>query len=327
MDKALISVVMSVKNGLPYIGETIQSVLDQSLADFEFVIIDDGSTDDTVAEIQKFTDPRIKLIVQENTGVATAKNRAIKESIGKYIAIIDADDICLKDRLESQAAFLDAHPEYVLVGGFVDIIDKDGNYLYTEKKPVEDEDIRKHQDQRNPWSHSSVMYRRTAFEAVGGYYEPVQQYIVDYMLLYQLSNHGKVHQLAQVVVQYRIVPTALSAKANPKEFDEITHRAIRAGKMSEADLAAMRKIKTKEKARANFKESMYHLYLGRSYIFHCFNRAKAKTHLNKCLSLNPDLKIARYYLLMAQFLPSFIIKLIYRVLSPNAGLTYVRKND
>ncbi len=324
MKHPLVSVVMSVKNGMPYIGETIDSVLNQSLEDFEFIIIDDGSSDETVEVIETYQDSRIKLIVQENTGVAKAKNRAISASNGRYIAIIDADDICLPNRLEKQSGFLENNPEYCLVGGFVDIIDKDGNYLYTEKKPVEDADIRKHQDLRNPWSHSSVMFSRKAFDAVGGYYEPVKQYIVDYMLMYQLSMHGKVHQLPEVVVQYRIVPTALSAKANPKEFDEITHRAIRAGKMSDTDLERMRAIKTKEKATANFKASMYHLYLGRSFIFHCFNRSKAKEHLKACLQLNPGLAIAKYYLWMARLLPKFVISLIYNRLSPNAGTTFVR---
>lgn len=323
----MVSVVMSVKNGLPYIGNTIESVLRQSLKAFEFIIIDDGSDDDTVLEIKKYKDPRIKLIEQENTGVAKAKNRAIRACSFDLIAIIDADDICRENRLHAQASFLNTHADYVLVGGFVDIIDKDGRYLYTERKPVEDAEIRKHQDQRNPWSHSSVMFRKKAFDAVGGYYEPIKQYIVDYMLLYQLSNHGKVHQLPEVVVQYRIVPTALSAKANPKKFDEITQRSIRAGKMSEADIKAMQEIKKKEKGTANFKESMYHLYLGRSFLFHNFKRHEAAKHLKKCLSLNPELKIARYYLWMSQLLPKSIITLIYKILSPNAGLTYVRNDD
>jgi glycosyltransferase involved in cell wall biosynthesis len=325
MNQLAVSVIMSVKNGMPYIGDTVKSILNQTLTDFEFIIVDDGSTDETVSVLKEFDDPRIKLICQENTGVAKAKNRAIAASQGKYLAIIDADDICMPDRLEKQSRFLDKHQDYVLVGGYVDIIDKDGAYIYTEKKPLDDEAIRLHQDQRNPWSHSAVMFTRSAFDKVGGYYEPVKQYIVDYMLMYQLSLQGKVHQLPEVVVQYRIVPTALSAKANPKEFDEITHRAIRAGTMTESDLKRMKEIKKKEKATPNFKVSMYHLYLGRSFLFHNYQPKKAKRHLRKCLEFNPRLNIARYYLWMCRFLPQKVIVIIYSILSPNAGLTYVRQ--
>lgn len=320
-----ISVIMSVKNGLPYIGETIRSVLNQSFTDFEFIIVDDGSTDSTAEVVRSFNDERIHLIQQENTGVATAKNKAIQQSGGKYIAIIDADDIWLEDKLQSQFNFLEANPDHVAVGGFSDVIDMDGTYVYTEKKPVTDSEIRTHQEQRNPWSHSAVMYTRAGFDAVGGYYEPVKQYIVDYMIMYQLSLHGKVHQLPQVVMQYRIVPTSLSAKANNKLFDEITHRSIRSGSMTDKDLRLMLEMKSGQDKTPEFKKSMYHLYMGRSFLFHNFKRSKSITHLKTCLALNPSVKIARYYLWMARLLPQFAVKLIYNRLSPIAGSTYVRK--
>ena len=321
----LVSVIMSVKNGLPYIGETIKSVLSQSFSDFEFIIVDDGSTDETSQVVQSFKDSRIILMQQENTGVATAKNNAIRQSSGKYIAIIDADDIWLSDKLDHQLAFLEQNRDYVAVGGFSDVIDKDGKYVYTERKPVADEEIRKHQENRNPWSHSAVMYTRNGFDAVGGYYEPVKQYIVDYMMMYQLSKHGKVHQLPEVVMQYRIVPTSLSAKANSKLFDEITHRSIRRGSMTQEDLDLMVKIKSEEDKTPAFKKSMYHLYMGRSYLFHNYNRHKSIFHLRQCIFLNPTVKIAKTYLWMAQLLPEFAIKYIYNTLSPIAGSTYVRK--
>lgn len=319
-----VSVIMSVKNGLPYLGETIDSVLKQSFDDFEFIIVDDGSTDNTVEIIRNYADPRIRLIRQGNTGVATAKNRAIAQSSGHYIAIIDADDIWMEDKLKHQVAFLAENPEYIAVGGFADIIDFDGTYIYTEKKPVTDAEIRQHQDMRNPWTHSAVMFTRKGFDAVGGYYEPVQQYIVDYMIMYQLSLHGKVYQLPEVVVQYRIVPTSLSAKANSKTFDEITHRAIRKGSMSKEDLALMKEIKSREERTPAFKKSMYHLYMGRSFLFHNYNREKCIFHLRECLKLN-NIRTARIYLWMARLLPKSVIKQIYRRLSPIAGSTYVRK--
>lgn len=321
----LVSVIMSVKNGMPYIAETINSVLGQSLTDFEFIIVDDGSTDETTAVVKSFEDARIKLIEQENTGVATAKNRAIANGTAKYIAIIDADDIWLKDKLKHQVEFLEAHPDYTAVGGFSDIIDKDGTYIYTEKKPVTDAEIREHQDRRNPWTHSAVMFTRKGFDQVGGYYEPVQQYIVDYMIMYQLSLKGKLYQLPEVVVQYRIVPTALSAKANSKLFDEITHRSIRSGKMTDEDLKLMKEIKSKEDRTPAFKKSMYHLYLGRSYLFHNYNRKQALHHLKACLQQNPGVKIAKIYLWMARLLPKPVIATIYNKMSPIAGSTYVRK--
>jgi len=320
-----LSVIMTVKNGFPYLGETIDSVLNSSLQDFEFIILDDGSTDGTAEYLSSLKQAQIKVYLQENTGVAKAKNRAIAHSTGEFIAIIDADDICAKQRFENQLSFLKEHRDHSLVGGFVDIIDKDGSYVYTEAKPVNDSEIRIHQEDRNPWTHSSVMFTREAFNQVGGYYEPVKQYVVDYMLLYQLSRYGKVHQLPEVVVSYRIVPTALSAKANSKEFDEICQRAVKTGSMSKGDLERMKELKNTEAATPDFKLSMYHLYLGRSFLFHNYQTKNAVKHLKACLKANPQLKIARYYLIMARFFSGPLIKLIYKKLSPNAGLTFVRK--
>lgn len=321
----VVSVIMSVKNGLPYLPETLDSVLAQTYPYWEMLIVDDGSTDGTWEVLQGFHDARISALKQENTGVATAKNRAIQNSRGRYLAIIDADDIWLPDKLEKQVDFLDTHLDHVAVGGFVDIIDYDGTYLYTEKKPVTDAEIRRHQEHRNPWTHSAVMFTRQAFHKVGGYYEPIQQYIVDYMIMYQLSGVGKVHQLPTELVQYRIVPTALSAKQNSREFDAIAHRAIRKGRMPPEDIERLRALKAAEHKTPDFKKSMYHLYLGRSYLFHNYQRRKALLHLQKALRYNPRLRIARAYWWMSALLPPFLIRWIYNTLSPIAGSTYVRK--
>ena len=323
----LVSVIMSVKNGLPYLPETINSVLQQSYPHWEMIIVDDGSTDNTWEVLQQYKDPRITAIKQENTGVATAKNRAVAQSQGKYLAILDGDDLWLPRKLEQQVDFLENNPGYVAVGGYSDMIDYDGTYLYTEKKPVTDTAIRKQQEFRNPWTHSSVMMTRAAFDRVGGYYEPVKQYIVDYMIMYQLSTIGKVYQVPWEVVQYRIVPTALSAKQNSKAFDAIAHRAIRKGSMSQEDIERMRTIKTLEKDTPDFKKSMYHLYLGRSYMFHNYQRRLARHHLRKALLHHPGLKIARIYYWMSALLPQPLIRFIYYALSPIAGGTYVRNID
>lgn len=323
----LVSVIMSVKNGLPYLPETLQSVLEQTYTQWEMIIVDDGSTDNTWELLQGYSDPRLKPLKQENTGVATAKNRAVAQSRGKFLAIIDGDDIWLPRKLEQQVHFLENNQDYVAVGGYADMIDYDGTYIYTEKKPITDAEIRRQQEFRNPWTHSSVMITRKAFDKVGGYYEAIRQYIVDYMIMFQLSTVGKVYQLPTEVVQYRIVPTALSAKQNSKEFDAIAHRAIRKGSMPPEDIERMRTLKTREKNTPDFKKSMYHLYMGRSYLFHNYQRGLALQHLQKAIQYNPGLKIARAYWLMSALLPPMLVRLIYKSLSPIAGGTYVRNID
>lgn len=322
---ARLSVIMSVKNGLPYLPETIESVLAQSFTDFEFFIVDDGSTDATAEVVRSFGDARIVLIRQENTGVAKARNQVVPRTSGKYIAIVDADDIWEPQKLERQVSFLDEHPEYVLVGSFADIIDKDGNYLYTEKKPVSHEENLHFLDIKNTWTHSAIVFTREAFDAVGGYYEPVKQYIVDYMLVYQLARQGKVYQIPEVLVRYRVVPTSLSTKADSAGFRELMFRSLRQGFVTEEDQQKLRQIKAGENKTANFKESMYHLYLGRSYLFHNYQREKAIYHLQKCLKLNPEVRMARVYLWMARLLPQKLVRKIYESKSPIAGYTEVRK--
>lgn len=322
---AEVSILMSVKNGLPYLEETMQSVLAQSFRDFEFIIIDDGSTDATAEVVRSFSDDRIRLIQQENTGVAKARNKAFPLTSGRYIAIIDADDLWLPQKLEKQLEFLKTHSEYVLTGCFVNIIDKEGNYLYTEKKPVSDEENRKFLDIKNTWTHSSILFTREVFEKIGGYYEPVKQYIVDYMLVYQMARYGKVHQLPEVLARYRIVPTSLSTKADSPEFKELMFRSLKRGYVTQEDQEKLAAIKITEKKTSNFKESMYHLYLGRSYLFHNYQKSKSVHHLKKCLELNPEIKIARIYLWMARLLPRTVVQKIYSVKSPIAGYTEVRQ--
>jgi glycosyltransferase involved in cell wall biosynthesis len=306
-----VSVVMSVKNGEPYIAQSIHSVLNQTFVDFEFIIVNDGSTDNTSRNVRSFNDSRIILLEQENTGVAKAKNKAIAQSRGTYIAIIDADDLWAPDKLQKQVDFLDNNPNYVLVGGWVDNIDKDSNYLYTFNTPSTDQDVRAVQEKFNPWIHSSVLFTKKMFNAIGGYYEPIKQYLVDYILLYQLSLQGKVCNLNSVVAAYRIVPTALSTKQNAPEFDALAKKAIVNGALSENDQKRLLDLKKGEEKSSKYGESMYHLYLGRSYLFHNFNRTKSKASLKQALELWPDLKIAKAYYAMALLLPQFVIKLVY----------------
>lgn len=124
-----VSVIIPTFNRSNYLHQAIASVLAQSFTNFEILVVDDGSTDDTVEILARFDDPRIKCIHQENLGRSAARNRGLAQACGEYIALLDDDDLFLPDKLSIQVAYLDSHEEVGLVAGGAEIIDEDGCFL------------------------------------------------------------------------------------------------------------------------------------------------------------------------------------------------------
>ena len=122
--KTLISVILPVYNGSEYLTESIDCILNQTYSNFEFIIIDDGSTDDSAAIIANYTDVRIRFYSQQNQGLASTLNRGISLANGNYIARQDQDDVSLPNRFAQQVAFLEANPEYGMVGTWAAIWSK-----------------------------------------------------------------------------------------------------------------------------------------------------------------------------------------------------------
>ena len=124
-DAPTVSVVMTVYNTERYVGEAVGSVLGQTFGDFEFVIVDDGSTDRSTTILKDFAarDPRIRLVSRPNTGIVAAANEGIGLARGRYLARMDSDDVCLPRRFETQVNYLEQHPECVLVGSRVTVVD------------------------------------------------------------------------------------------------------------------------------------------------------------------------------------------------------------
>jgi glycosyltransferase involved in cell wall biosynthesis len=167
-DVAEISVVMTAHNEEAVIGDAVRSILAQTLADFELLVVDDGSTDRTAEIVQRFGDPRVRVLRQPNAGQPRAMNRAIAEARGRLVARHDADDLSLPRRFERQVAFLDSHPQVALVGtGAVlrDAAGRDRVFRAAESA----EEIRRALAWGNPIVHTSVMMRRAALERVGLY--------------------------------------------------------------------------------------------------------------------------------------------------------------
>jgi hypothetical protein len=207
MNKPLVSVVMVVCNVDRFLAESIESVLAQTFSDFEFIIVDFGSTDQSKAIISSYAarDSRIRMHEIPNCGLAVARNASCALARGQYIAIADADDVCLPERLLWQIEFMEKHPGVGLLGGAMEWIDAKGRRLFVNGGPTEDHEIRSALAFRNPFGQNAVMIRRDTFTFVGGYRTVFAQ-AEDYDLWLRISEHFQCANLKQVVVKYRVHP-------------------------------------------------------------------------------------------------------------------------
>lgn len=165
-----VSVVMPVFNGARYISGAIDSILTQDYQDFEFIVVDDGSTDQTASMLSLIKDPRLKVITHKNNmGIVTSLNDGVRASKGKYIARMDSDDLSDPKRFSIQVDYLDKHRDCAAVGSFVRLIDPAGKTLYTIEQPTRDLAIKSHLLQDSCIAHGSVMMRKSAIEEVGLY--------------------------------------------------------------------------------------------------------------------------------------------------------------
>ncbi len=228
MKNEIVSVIMSVYNGERYLNEAIESILSQTYQDFEFIIVDDGSTDRTADIIKSYDDMRIKYYYFKNSGVAASVNKGAVFTRSKYIARFDADDISMPERIERELFELNRDGNYVLAGSNAEVIDMDGNYLYTSSLPETNEEILLRVENEAPFYQSSVMFRKDAFLKCGGYFEPVRQYGEDFILWNNLRKEGRMMNLREPLIKYRLVPSATTNR-NRKTTERIigiAHRAI-----------------------------------------------------------------------------------------------------
>ena len=210
----LISVVLAVYNAEPYIAQAVESILAQTVTDFEFLITDDGSTDRSLSVLQHYAaiDSRIRLIANPNQGVSKTRNQMLQQAKGEFIAVMDADDIAIPDRFARQVEFLRQHPEVVCVGGAHDLIDHKGRYLTCLRLPQQDAEIQKLAlAGHGSICHPCALIRREAMLAVGGYDETLLS-AHDLDLWLKLGELGKLHNLPDAVLKYRIHTNSVSGK-------------------------------------------------------------------------------------------------------------------
>jgi glycosyl transferase family 2 len=219
-DNPLVSVVMVVRNVEKFVSEAIESILAQTFRDFEFIIVDFGSTDKTkdIATGYAAKDDRIKLSEIPPCSYIEAKIAACVLPKGRYIAIQDADDISLLDRLQAEVDFMEQHREVGLLGGAVEKIDSAGKRLtIANDYPTEDREIRRVLRDWNPFWHPTVLLLREAFVRAGGYREASSP-SDDYDLWLRISEHYQCANLGQVVLKYRVHPKQLSLQQRGQQI-------------------------------------------------------------------------------------------------------------
>lgn len=201
-----LSVIMAAYEAERYIRQAIDSVLSQTLRDFELIVIDDGSTDQTGPILKEYerVDPRVRVVSRPNTGLTLALNEGIELARSELIGRMDADDICLPDRFEMQIEFLNANPRCVMVGGQAVKIDPDGIVMYKPSVPLDHESIERAllRGGHAIW-HPSTIIRRSALRQVGGY-EVSLAAAQDTDLWLRLAEVGRLANLPDVILQYRV---------------------------------------------------------------------------------------------------------------------------
>jgi len=208
--KVKITVLMSVYNGERYLSEAIDSILGQTLKNFEFLIINDGSADRTSEILQRYVDPRIVVIDNKvNIGLTKALNKGLQIAQGEYIARQDADDISLPRRLEIQAEFLDKNPDCALVGCAYYQINENGELGSIIKVLSKDSDIREGLKKQNWFGHGCISMRRDAVQAVGGYDEKYK-FSQDYDLWLRMAEVYKVANIEEPLYCWRSTPSGIS---------------------------------------------------------------------------------------------------------------------
>jgi glycosyltransferase involved in cell wall biosynthesis len=207
-----VTVVTATYNGERFLAQTLASIHSQTFRDFEYLVIDDASTDTSAAIVAAAAsrDQRIRLITSPaNLGPAGALNRALREARGEYIAVLDHDDLALPERLARQVAFLDANPQHVAVGAQVRVIDADDAVVNRQMFTTNPAVARWHLLFGAALLHSATMYRRTVFEALGGYSQ-LHWSLCDYDLLVRMADHGLLANLPDELACYRRSPSQVS---------------------------------------------------------------------------------------------------------------------
>jgi glycosyltransferase involved in cell wall biosynthesis len=243
-----VTVLMSVYNGLSFLSESIRSVLSQTFTDFEFLIINDGSTDDVGSVLDAITDSRVRIFCQRNMGLTRTLNRGIRLSRGAFIARMDADDISAPDRIEKQMAVMRDNHRLDMVGTFFSIINAQGKVI-EKKELIQDPIYRLWRMQfHNNYAHGSMLLRKESLVHMGSY-DQTLPYAQDFDLWSRMSNKDNTFIIGEYLYKYRMInsgpqTSVLNYEAQLNAAIEISNRSLKADnpELSETECSEVRAL-------------------------------------------------------------------------------------
>jgi glycosyltransferase involved in cell wall biosynthesis len=222
MSSPAISVVMAVYNGQSFLQEALDSISVQTFTNYEFLIVNDGSTDKTENILDRYrrSDPRVKVFNNSHCGLVAALNFGCQLAKGEYIARIDADDISVPQRFERQIEFLNQNRQVAVLAGAMGLIGKDNTQIYqpdiSDSKPLSDTEIKTMLKSHNCIGHNTVMMRTSSFHEIGGYRITFLD-AEDYDLWLRLSEKYEMAVLPEVLTYYRLHVNQVSVRKNEQQ--------------------------------------------------------------------------------------------------------------
>jgi len=304
---------MPAYNAAKYIDDAISSVLEQSFTNFELLIINDGSTDDTVQIIRSFNDPRIVLISQDNKGIAAALNLGLAHAKAPYIARFDADDVCMPNRLKVQYDFITAYPEYSVIGSAADYMDAAGHYIFTHHPAGHlNEEIQQLKYSVCPFIHSSVFYKKDLITSNGGYNEHAYTY-EDHFLWANILDDEKACNLSQALIKVRLNPESITIdeKWRTRKFRSIKYTTLKERAITAEQGIELYNISGKQISK-RIKEGAYYALCGKKFLLNNYQPKKARQNVVKAIGLHP-LRLDNYLIYAVSFLPENLITRLYKI--------------
>ncbi len=304
----LVSVVMCVYNDEKYLEKSIESILNQTFGNFEFIIVNDGSSDKTPEILNSYAqkDSRIKVFHKENSGTTASANFGIGKARGKYIARIDSDDISYPNRLQKEVETLENNPSVGLVGGGSHLINSDGKIVGVRN--IKTKNPKRTLLYRNIFQQSDVMFRKSVFDSHNGYREKFLNG-EDYDMWLRISEVAKVIKLNDVLGQWRLNAGGYSFSRRKEQLDsdKVIKEFARQRRERGSDDYPAYKPPQKAKHRQDIDEDAYRFWIAGFLLDSYLKKDARKIYIQL---LKKKFALKTFILFLVTLLPVPVLKLL-----------------